>query len=278
MQITLGFSPCPNDTFIFDALVNKRIDTGDIEFVAHLADVEELNRMAIEQKIDVTKLSYHAFAYVMDDYTLLDSGSALGKNCGPILVTKRNDELIEEEINTSSIAIPGRYTTANFLLNLAFPLADQKKEMLFSDIENAVVNGEVDLGLIIHENRFTYEEKGLNKVIDLGEYWDTLTGLPIPLGGIAVRRSLSQEIIDKINRLVRESVKLALSDPSLSENYVAGYAQSMDKEVRDKHIALYVNEYSIDLGSKGREAVNRLFEIAHEKGIIPLLDKSIFTA
>jgi len=191
-NLTLGFSPCPNDTFIFDALLHGRIDTEGLVFEPVMEDVEALNRRAFAGELAVTKLSYHAFAHLTDQYALLDAGSALGNNCGPLLIARQ--AMTEAEVNAARIAIPGKMTTANFLLSLAFPLAQHKQEVIFSDIENAVLRGDVEAGLIIHENRFTYAQKGLVKILDLGEHWETTTGLPIPLGGIVVRRDLPLEI------------------------------------------------------------------------------------
>ena len=188
MNFTLGFSPCPNDCFIFDALVHKKIDTQGIDFTLVMEDVEALNNRAFQSELDITKLSYHAFIYLTNTYNLLNSGSELGFNCGPLLIQNSKNKITD--INTASIAIPGKYTTANFLLSLAFPNAKNKKEMLFSDIENALLLNKIDAGLIIHENRFTYQEKGLEKIIDLGEFWESLIHAPIPLGGIVIKKNI----------------------------------------------------------------------------------------
>ena len=256
MKLTLGFSPCPNDTFIFDALVHHKIDTEGLEFEVIFADVEQLNKWAFQRKLDITKLSYNAFTHCVNDYALLDSGSALGNNCGPLLIKKPNTILTKE----SKIAIPGKYTTANMLLNIAFPNHQNKVEMLFSEIENKVLEGRVDAGLIIHENRFTYEDKGLEKVKDLGEFWEEETGLPIPLGGIVTNRRLPLATQQKIERVLRKSVEFAFENPNSSADYVKFHAQEMGKEVVDAHIALYVNNYSISLRGQGRKAVELLFE------------------
>ena len=256
MKLTLGFSPCPNDTFIFDALVHHKIDTEGLEFEVIFADVEQLNKWACQGKLDITKLSYNAFTHCVNDYALLDSGSALGNNCGPLLIKKPNTILTKE----SKIAIPGKYTTANMLLNIAFPNHQNKVEILFSEIENNVLEGKVDAGLIIHENRFTYEDKGLEKVKDLGEFWEEETGLPIPLGGIVTNRRLPLATQQKIERVLRKSVEFAFENPNSSADYVKFHAQEMEKEVVDAHIALYVNNYSISLGEQGRKAVELLFE------------------
>jgi 1,4-dihydroxy-6-naphthoate synthase len=274
MKLSLGFSPCPNDTFIFDALVHGKIDTEGLEFQVVMADVEELNRRAFMNDLDITKLSYHAYAYLIEKYVLLDSGSALGNNCGPLLIAKQ--PMTDEAINEASIAIPGKYTTANFLLSLAFPEATNKKEMLFSEIENAVLDGTADAGLIIHENRFTYEQKGLKKIIDLGEFWEESTGLPIPLGGIVVKRSLPEEIQRKVNRVLERSVRFALENPGQTGDFVKAYAQEMSEEVMYSHINLYVNDFTVNLGGEGRTAIGRLFDVARAKGIIPFYEEKIF--
>lgn len=274
MKLTLGFSPCPNDTFIFDAMIHGRIDTEGLEFEVFLGDVEELNRRAGLADLDITKLSYHAYAHLTEKYILLDAGSALGNNCGPLLIAKT--EIPHEHISNLKIAIPGKLTTANFLLSLAFPNATQKVEMLFSEIESAVLNGSVDAGLIIHENRFTYTEKGLVKLIDLGEYWEQSTGMPIPLGGIVIKRNLPESILHKVNRIIRRSVEYAWDNPAASESFIAQHAQEMDPAVRRQHIDLYVNQFSADLGKRGRESVSNLFKIAGEKKIIPIPKQAIF--
>lgn len=274
MKLTLGFSPCPNDTFIFDAMVHHRIDTEGLEFEVLMGDVEWLNQKAFKQELNITKLSYHAFAYLVDSYVLLTSGSALGNNCGPLLIAKT--AIPHQDLPQKNIAIPGKYTTANFLLSLAFPEAQQKQAVLFSEIEQQVLEGKIDAGLIIHENRFTYQEKGLVKIIDLGEWWETTTGLPIPLGGIVVQRNLPVELQQKINRVLRRSVEYAFANPQASLPYVQQHAQEMDIAVMQQHIALYVNEFSIDLGLKGKAAIEYLFETAAKIGIIKHTDKNIF--
>ena len=274
MKLSLGFSPCPNDTFIFDALVNGKVDTEGLEFEVILADVEELNRKAFAQDLDITKLSYHAYAYLVDDYALLDAGSALGRNCGPLLIAKTG--LSEEQINAGTIAIPGKLTTANFLLSLAYLNAINKEELLFSDIESAVLEERVQAGLIIHENRFTYQDKGLIKIADLGEFWEQSTGFPIPLGGIVVNRKWPTAIQQKVNRVLARSVRFALEQPEQTQAYVSRYAQEMNPEVMYAHIQLYVNDFTLDLGKEGRAAVQHLFSVAREKEIIPKYAQEIF--
>lgn len=274
MKLTLGFSPCPNDTFIFDALVHQRVDTEGLEFEVRLADVEALNKEALKGALDVSKLSYHAFAYVADSYMLLNSGSALGNNCGPLLIAKNT--FPAEKIPGLRIAIPGKLTTANFLLRLAFPEAKHTFPLLFSEIEEAVSCGKADAGLIIHENRFTYAEKGLIKIVDLGEFWEQTTGMPIPLGGIAIRRNLPLDVRLRVDRVLRRSVAFALENPSVSREYVRCHAQEMDEQVMYSHIALYVNDFTRDLGQKGRAAVDLMYAKACENGLIPKLPENIF--
>jgi len=276
MTLSLGFSPCPNDCFMFDAIVNRRIDLEGLEFTERLADVEALNTSAFAGEADVTKLSYHAYAYCADRYVLLDAGSALGRNCGPLVISKRPIAREEVAAGRLKIAIPGRYTTANFLFGLAFPDARNKTELVFSEIEPALLRGDVDAGVIIHENRFTYQSKGLKKVIDLGEFWETETGSPIPLGGIVIRRSLPDAVKHRVNRVLRRSVEYAFANRSASLPYVRAHAQEMDEEVMYKHIDLYVNEYSIDLGAEGRRAVETLFDRARGAGIIPPAERALF--
>jgi 1,4-dihydroxy-6-naphthoate synthase len=226
--------------------------------------------------VDVTKLSFHAYAYCADRYVLLDAGSALGSNCGPLLISKRPIAQAEVAAGGLRIAIPGKYTTANFLLGLAFPDATNKVETLFSDIEPAVLAGDVDAGLIIHENRFTYQAKGLRKIIDLGEFWEEETGAPIPLGGIVIRRSLPEDVKERVNRVLRRSVEYAFAHRGASLPFVREHAQEMSEDVMYRHIDLYVNDYSIDLGARGRRAVELLFERAAATGVIPPVTAPLF--
>ena len=272
MNLTLGFSTCPNDTFIFDAMVNGRIDTEGLHFKLHLADVEELNRLAFTSEIDISKVSYHAFAYLSDAYQLLTSGSALGFGNGPLPISKH--KIYPDEVKELKIAIPGKYTTANLLLSLAYPHLNQKTEYLFSDIEEVILSGEADAGVIIHENRFTYQSKGLRKIVDLGELWEQENGLPIPLGGIIVKRNLPEAIRHKINRILRRSVEYALQNPNDSLPFVRQHAQSMDESVMQSHIRLYVNDFSVDLGLKGREAIDTLYAKGAQKLLFPPLKPS----
>jgi len=261
MKLTLGFSPCPNDTFIFDALVNKKIDTADFEFDTILADVETLNQWALEGKLDITKLSFPAFFRSLQHYTLLNAGSAVGKGVGPLLITDSTQELSAEDINQASVAIPGIHTTANLLFSYAYPEAIDKKFMIFSAIENALINKEIDLGVIIHENRFTYQQKGLYKVKDLGEYWEEKMELPVPLGGIAINQSLKRSVALKVNELIRKSIEYAFKYYPLITDYVKQHSQEMSEEVMRQHIDLYVNNYSLDLGDEGKLAIESLHEV-----------------
>jgi len=286
MKLSLGFSPCPNDTFIFDAMIHHKIDTEGLDFDVFYDDVETLNQKAMRGELDITKLSYHAFAYVTDNYVLLDAGSALGFGVGPLLISdveisisdleKGEIRNVKSEIRNPLIGIPGKYTTANFLLGTAFPNATNKVELVFSDIEDAVLEGRVDVGLIIHENRFTYQDKGLKKIIDLGDYWEKQTGCAIPLGGIVANRRLPLEVQHKINRVIRRSVEFAFENPKSGLEFIRSHAQEMSEEVMYKHIELYVNKYSVDLGAEGKKAIRILFDKALENKLIPEVKEGIF--
>ncbi|GAA4211555.1 1,4-dihydroxy-6-naphthoate synthase [Pedobacter jeongneungensis] len=278
MKLTLGFSPCPNDTFIFDALIHHKIDTEGLEFEVFYDDVETLNQKAMKGELDITKLSFHAFAYVANQYALLDAGSALGFGVGPLLISKTHfDESRLQTPNSElKIGIPGKYTTANFLLGIAYPHLQNKQELVFSEIESALLNDQIDLGLIIHENRFTYQDKGLNKIVDLGDYWEKLTGCAIPLGGIVINRNLDREVQLKVNRLIRQSVEFAFAHPKSGIDFIRQHAQAMEESVMYKHIELYVNKYSINLGEEGRKAVDTLFKLAQERNIIPAIQENLY--
>jgi 1,4-dihydroxy-6-naphthoate synthase len=278
MTLTLAYSPCPNDCFMFDAMVHGRIDTEGLDFDVRLLDIDALNTAAFAGEFDATKLSFHAYAYCADRYVLLDAGSALGNNCGPLLISKRDIPRAEVAAGGVRIAIPGRFTTANFLCGLAFPQAQDKTPIIFSDIEPAVLEGRFDAGVIIHENRFTYEAKGLKKIIDLGEFWEDETGAPIPLGGIVVRRGLGDGVKQVLNRVMRRSVEYAFAHRAASLPYVRAHAQEMSEEVMYKHIDLYVNESSVDLGSEGRRAIELMFARANALGLIPAVGSSPFLA
>lgn len=285
MTLSLGFSPCPNDTFIFDALIHNKIDTEGLSFEVHYEDVETLNQKAFNAELDVTKLSYHAYAYVASNYVLLDAGSALGFGVGPLLIS--SDPELAERLSAAreggvlperplTVGIPGKYTTANFLLGLAFPGLVNKREMMFSAIEQALVDRKIDLGLIIHENRFTYQHKGLHKVMDLGDYWEKTTGGPIPLGGIVANRRLPNDIKHTINRVIRKSVEFAFANPQSGIGFIRSHAQEMSEDVMYKHIELYVNQFSVALGDEGRAAIHTLFHKAWELRLIPQTSKELF--
>jgi len=274
MKLSLAFSTCPNDTFIFDALIHNKIETEGLEFDVILGDVEELNKLAFKSEVDITKLSYHAFAHISNNYKLLNSGSALGYKNGPLLISKR--KVFLDEIDDLKIGIPGKNTTANLLLKIAYPNAKNKTEYLFSDIEEAILSDEIDAGLIIHENRFTYEKKGLKKIIDLGEFWEEKTQLPIPLGGIVVNRKLSNEIQQKVDRVLKRSVEYAFANPKSAYNYIKKFAQEMEEEVMYNHIKLYVNDFTKELGTKGKQAIETLYSTAFKKNVIPELNDDIF--
>lgn len=266
MKLTLGFSPCPNDTFIFDAMVHGKIDTKGLSFDVLLEDVETLNRWADEEKLDITKLSYNSFLHNAGKYALLHSGSALGMGVGPLLISKSPLDL--SRIADYKIAIPGVQTTANLLLSLAFPQAKNKTEVLFSEIEQAVLDGRYDAGLIIHESRFTYAQKGLHRLMDLGDWWEHEMKAAIPLGGIVIKRSYDRDLCTLVDMLVRESLEYAWRHyPELSP-FVTQHAQEMDEAVMRQHIQLYVNEYSKDLGTVGRHSVETLFRKAQEAGLL----------
>jgi len=263
MKFTLGFSPCPNDTFIFDALVNRKIDTEGLDFDVQLEDVQTLNQWALAGKLDITKISYGVWPLLMGHYDLLDAGGALGKGVGPLLIAKQS--MTHAEIVQGRIALPGEHTTAHMLFSLAFPEVAHKEFMIFSGIEEAVLSGRVDAGVIIHENRFTYQQKGLVKLIDLGEFWESETGYPIPLGGIVLRQDLNRpgvqqsgELSEKINRLIRKSLEYAFARYPELPDYVRRHSQEMEEQVMRQHIDLYVNNYSLSLGEDGRKAVQRL--------------------
>lgn len=266
-KITIGFSPCPNDTFIFDALVNGKIDTEGLEFEVMLEDVQTLNEWALHGKLDISKISYGVYPLLMNTYSLLKSGGALGKGVGPLLITKHevqstNREEFQSFVNDSLIAIPGVNTTAHFLFTQAFPNANKKQFMVFHEIEEAVLSGKVDCGVIIHENRFTYHQKGLHKLIDLGEYWEQSTGFPIPLGGIAAHNRIDAGVKLKVDGLIKKSLEDAFAHYPFISNYVKQHSQEMSEEVMRKHIDLYVNDYSLDLGEDGMKAVKKFIEIS----------------
>jgi 1,4-dihydroxy-6-naphthoate synthase len=264
--LTLGFSPCPNDTFIFHALVRGPVRAEGLRFAERLEDVETLNRLAAAVALDVTKVSYGAVPHLLGEYVLLRSGGALGRGCGPLVVARR--PLDAGAVASVRIAIPGRRTTAALLLRLFAPEAPEPVEMVYSDIMPAVARGEVDAGLIIHESRFTYPAHGLERVVDLGEWWEAETGLPIPLGGIVARRSLGDAVLQAVDGAVRRSVEHAFAHPDASRPYVRAHAQEMDDAVARRHVELYVNRFSVDVGEEGERAVRELFRRAAAVGAV----------
>jgi 1,4-dihydroxy-6-naphthoate synthase len=259
MKYTIGFSPCPNDTFIFDALVNKKIDTEGFEFEPVLEDIQTLNQWAAEGRLDITKLSFPAFFNSGSEYEMLSSGAALGKGVGPLLIAR--SMVAVPDIAHSRIAIPGENTTANFLLSFAFPMAKNKIHMLFSEIEDAVLSGKVDLGVIIHENRFTYHQKGLIKICDLGTVWEEKQKLPIPLACIAAKKRMGPAMNEKISSLIKKSLEYAFANYPQITDYTRSHAQEMQEEVMRNHIELYVNDYSLDLGEGGQKAISQLRQV-----------------
>lgn len=275
MKLTLGFSPCPNDTFIFDALVNHKIDTRGFEFETILEDVETLNEYALEGKLDITKLSFPAFFKSLNNYLLLRSGSALGKGVGPLLVQAQNKTLQPTDVEQMQVILPGINTTANLLFSFAYPEARHKNYALFSDIENRVLQHHNTLGVIIHENRFTYQEKGLHKVMDLGEHWESKMHVPIPLGGIAIKRSIDTGITNTINGLIKESLEYAFTNYPQVSYYVKQHAQAMEEAVMRKHIDLYVNQYSLDLGTDGEHAIHTLYKVFQQTNGLVITEENI---
>lgn len=269
MRIKLGFSTCPNDTFMFDALAHGRIDLDGIEYEIHLADIFHLNQMAMRGELDMIKVSYNTYGQVIQDYALLNSGSALGHNCGPLLISK--EPLTVEEIVSKNlpVGIPGENTTANLLLGYFAPELKNKRSYIFHEIMPAIEKGEVAAGVIIHENRFTYQDRGLQLIQDLGEYWEGQTKLPIPLGAIIARKSLGSETLAKVQRHMRESVAFAFANPSESKTFVKEHAQEMNPEVMQAHIDLYVNDFSLSLGENGLQAVNQVLRTGSSMGLYP---------
>jgi 1,4-dihydroxy-6-naphthoate synthase len=274
MKLTLGFSSCPNDTYIFDAMIHGKVDTEDLTFDVVMTDVEDLNKRAFNREIDITKLSSHSFLYLTDKYRLLNSGSALGRKNGPLVISK--NQLETESLKYARIAIPGVFTTANLLFSIFFPEAINKAEYLFSEIEDAVLKGDADAGVIIHENRFTYEDRGLKKVADLGEIWEMKTGMVVPLGVIAVNNVLPVPVQHKIDRVLRRSVEFAVRNPDSSLSFVKQYAGIHDETIIRKHIDLYVNDFTVDLGIEGRKAIRTLYEEAGKMKIVSKIVNNYF--
>lgn len=272
--LTLGFSPCPNDTFMFYPLVHDLIDTRGLSFCERLEDVETLNQLAITGTLDVSKVSYHAFGHIRDNYALLRTGSALGRGCGPLLVAR--EEFDPQDLRDKTIAIPGRYTTAKLLLQLYDPNLVNFIVMPFNEIMDSVLSGNTDAGVIIHESRFTYQGFGLKKLVDLGEWWEAETGLPIPLGGIVARRRLGSKTISLIEQALRDGVNYSRANPQAASRYIREHSQEMSETVCAEHIKLYVNDFSAELGDEGERAIQCLLQRAERAGIIPRSQTPLF--
>jgi len=272
--LTLGFSPCPNDTFMFYPLIHGLIETGGLIFSERLKDVETLNQLALQNALNISKVSYHAFGHIRNKYALLHSGSALGRGCGPLLIAR--DECDPAELRDKIIAVPGRYTTAKLLLQLFDPQLINFLVMPFNEIMDAVLSGNADAGVIIHESRFTYQGFGLKKLVDLGEWWEKETDLPIPLGGIVAQRSLGVETITRIDQALRDGVTYSLANPQAATHYIREHSQEMSEAVCAEHIKLYVNDFSAELGEEGEKAINCLMERAERAGLIPRSQTPLF--
>jgi 1,4-dihydroxy-6-naphthoate synthase len=274
MKLSLAISSCPNDTFMFDALVNRKIDVGEYEFSLKIADVEELNKFTQNAETDISKMSFHNFFKVADKYQMLTSGAALGKNCGPLIISKR--KIYPDELSDCRIAIPGESTTANLLMQIFFPKTDKKHIYLFSDIEEVVLSEECDAGLVIHETRFTYQQRGLKLIADLGVMWENKNNLPVPLGGIAIKRSLPQKVKSDINKMLRNSIEYAFANPGSAMNFMKSNAVELQEDIIMNHVELYVNNYSVDLGEEGKKAIEKLKEEYSELNIIGTSSNGLF--
>jgi len=273
-HLSLGYSPCPNDTFIFYPLVHGLVDCQGFSFTERLEDVETLNQLALQGELDITKISYHMLGFIRHDYCLLRSGGALGRGCGPLVVSRRFSQM--EELRGKRIAVPGRYTTAYLLLRLFDPKLDNIVLLPFHEIMGAVANGEVDAGVIIHESRFTFTDYGLKKLLDLGDWWENETGHPIPLGGIVAKRTLGEKTIAALERSLKSSVEYALAHPDEADDYIRAHSQEMSDEVCAAHIDLYVNSFSLDLGVEGKRAVTALISRAEAAGLVPRSTEPVF--
>ena len=263
MKLKLNISTCPNDTFMFDAMIHRRIDTEGLEFDVTLADIEQLNQTALEGGTDISKLSYAVVPLLKERYKVLNSGSALGRGNGPLLVSRR--KIYPDELHDAKIAVPGLHTTANLLMSRIYPTAEKKEAYLFSDIMDCVMSGACDAGVLIHEGRFVYRKTGLQLIADLGEQWDKLTGLPLPLGAIVVSKRLDTAMQQKIDRVLRRSIEYAFANPKAAEGFIKQHAQELSDDVIRQHIELFVNPYSVDLGQEGRRAVTELLNLNDEE-------------
>ena len=273
-SLSLGYSPCPNDTFIFYALIHGQVGIEGLEFTERLEDVETLNRLALDGQLDLTKISYHALGHLRREYCLLRSGGALGRGCGPLVVAGEKTDMAQ--LRGQKIAIPGQLTTANLLLQLYGEGYENLLILPFHEIMPAVVAGRAAAGVIIHESRFTFQTHGLQQILDLGQWWEEQSGCPIPLGGILAKRSLGTELIAQIDKALRASVEYAFANPQQPRDYIKQHAQELEDEVIRSHIELYVNDYSLDLGDEGVRAVETLFARAEARGIIPPCELPLF--
>lgn len=276
MRLTFGFSPCPNDTFMFEALANKKIESDGYEFEIIMQDVEKLNQKVINKELDISKISFATYPQIASSYKILSSGSALGINNGPLIISKK--KIYPDEVPYIKIAIPGIHTTANLLLSIAYPKANNKFEYLFSDIEEAILSNEADAGVIIHETRFTYQKKGLQKIIDLGEFWYETTNGPLPLGGIVINRNLDKSTQIAVEDFIKKSVQQAMKDPVSTLPFIKNYSDELDEDVISQHISLYVNDYSIKMGKKGQDAIKRLFAEGSKAGCFSMPENDIFVS
>jgi 1,4-dihydroxy-6-naphthoate synthase len=265
--ITVGHSPDPDDAFMFHALANDKIDTGSFTFRHELQDIETLNRRALRGELDVTAVSMHAYAYLLDQYALLPTGCSMGDRYGPMVVARRSMSVLE--LKNAKIAVPGTMTTAFLTLKLLLLGGFAFEVLPFDQIISAVADGKYDAGLIIHEGQLTFQNQGLHLVVDLGVWWQEQTGLPLPLGGNVVRRALGEETIKQVSRLIKESIRYALAHRDEALAYALQYARDMDKGLADRFVGMYVNDWTLDYGPRGREAVRRLLEEGHKAGIIP---------
>lgn len=266
MQLSLGFSPCPNDTFIFHGLVSGRVAVPDFTVKEVLHDVETLNRLAFDQVLDVTKLSFYAWLMVRRNYRLLNSGAALGFGCGPLVISRKR--LTREDMADCRVVLPGRWTTAHLLFRLWAPEADQRRFVTYDRIFQAMDDGSADCGVIIHESRFTFEQAGFKPVVDLGAWWEARTGLPIPLGGIAVHRRVPETVALGLEEGIRHSIRLARQNPQDGKEYIRLHAQEMRSDVLQAHIDTYVNDFSLDLGDSGRAAIATMEQEALRAGLL----------
>jgi 5,8-dihydroxy-2-naphthoate synthase len=265
--ITVGHSPDPDDAFMFYALAHNKLDTGDLVFRHELQDIETLNRRALKGELEVSAVSIHAYAYLADKYALLPSGCSMGDRYGPMIVARK--ELAIGDLRTVTIAVPGTMTTAFLALRLLLPGAIEHQVIPFDEIIPAVAAGKFDAGLIIHEGQLTFQNQGLRLIVDLGVWWQEKTGLPLPLGGNAVRRDLGPETMRTISRLLKESIRYALGHRQDALDYALQYARDMDRGLADRFVGMYVNDWTLDYGPRGRAAVARLLEEGHRAGVIP---------